>query len=350
MTGTKASTGYFFEDFALDQEIVHATPRTLTVGDTALYTALYGSRFALQSSDAFARKCGLVQAPVDDLLAFHIVFGKTVPDISLNAVANLGYAEGRFLDPVWPGDTLSATSRVIGLKENSSGKTGVVYVRTEGVNQRGQTVLSYVRWVMVRKRDAGAPAPEPSVPELAPAVAAADLVPPKGLRFSDFDRQLSGSPHFWADYEPGERIDHVDGMTVEVAEHQLSTRVYQNTARVHFNQHAEGEGRFGRRLIYGGHVISLARALSFNGLGNACVISAVNGGVHANPLFAGETVYAWSEVLDKAPVDAPGVAALRLRTVAYRPDEAEPGILRGEGGKYAPGVLLDLDYWALMPA
>ena len=126
----KTNPGNFFEDFRLGQKLVHATPRTLTTGDAALYTALYGSRFALQSADAFAQRLGLPRAPLDDLLVFHTVFGKTVPDISLNAVANLGYAEGRFLKPVYPGATLSAVSEVIGLKENSNKKTGVVYVRT----------------------------------------------------------------------------------------------------------------------------------------------------------------------------------------------------------------------------
>src|SRR4029077_8720172 len=99
MTGKKMKTnaGNFFEDFRLGQKIAHATPRTLSQGDAALYQALYGSRFALQSSDVFAQTVGLAKSPLDDLLVFHTVFGKSVPDISLNAVANLGYAEGRFL-------------------------------------------------------------------------------------------------------------------------------------------------------------------------------------------------------------------------------------------------------------
>ena len=112
---------------------------------------------------------------------FHIVFGKTVPDISLNAVANLGYADCRFLKPVFPGDTLTATSRVIGLRENSNRKTGVVYVRSTGRNQHGGTVLDYVRWVMVRKRDDAAVVPENKVPELPAKIEPAALggsVPP----------------------------------------------------------------------------------------------------------------------------------------------------------------------------
>ena len=96
----KIASGNFFEDFHLGQKIRHATPRTLTHGDAALYTALYGSRFALQSADSFAQTVGLPRAPLDDLLVFHTVFGKTVADISLNAVANLGYAEGHFLKHV----------------------------------------------------------------------------------------------------------------------------------------------------------------------------------------------------------------------------------------------------------
>ncbi|HYM32192.1 MAG TPA: MaoC family dehydratase, partial [Candidatus Cybelea sp.] len=284
----KAAAGNFFEDFRLGQELRHATPRTVAEGDVALYTALYGSRFALQSADSFAQSLGLPQAPVDDLLAFHVVFGKTVADVSLNAIANLGYAECRFLAPVYPGDTLCTVSTVIGLKENSNRKTGMVYVRSIGSNQTDETVLEYVRWVMVRKRDEAAPAPGDHVPQLATAVPPGALMVPEDLNFADYDFALAGSPHRFGDYAIGEKIDHVDGVTIEEAEHMLATRLYQNTARVHFNQHAESKGRFGRRLIYGGHVISIARALSFNGLANGCKLLAINGGRHVAPAFAGD--------------------------------------------------------------
>ena len=340
----KTNPGRFFEDYRVGETIAHAVPRTVSGGERALYHALYPARGALHSSDEFARACGLPAAPVDDLIAFHLVFGKTVPDISLNAVANLGYAEGRWLAPVWPGDTLRAESTVIGLKENSNGKSGVVWVRTRGLNQHGDEVLTYVRWVMVRKRDAAAPAPDPVVPELAKAVAAADLAIPAGLDFTGYDFGLAGEPHAWEDYAVGETIDHVDGVTVEEAEHMLATRLWQNTAKVHFDATFREDGK---RLIYGGHVISLARALSFNGLANAQMIVGLNGGAHANPCFAGDTVKAWSEVLDKAETAAPGVGALRLRLVATK--GGAPSALRDEAGKYLPDVLLDLDCWALIP-
>lgn len=340
----KTNPGRFFEDYRLGEVIVHAVPRTVSGGERALYHALYPARHALYSSDEFARTCGLKAAPMDDLIAFHAIFGKTVPDISLNAVANLGYAEGRWLKPVWPGDTLRSESEVIGLKENSNGKSGVVHVRTRGLNQRGEVVLEYVRWVMVRKNRA-TPAPEPVVPELKKSVTAGDLLVPEGLDFSKYDFTLAGEPHRWGDYAVGEKIDHVDGVTVEEAEHMLATRLWQNTAKVHFDATNREDGR---RLIYGGHVISLARALSFNGLANAQMIVALNAGAHANPCFAGDTVRAWSEVLDKAETAAPGVGAIRLRLVAVK-HRAGEFALKGEDGKYLPEVLLDLDYWALMP-
>jgi 2-methylfumaryl-CoA hydratase len=339
----KTNPGRFFEDYSVGQVLPHAVPRTVAEGERALYHALYPMRHALYSSDEFAGRCGLEGSPIDDLAAFHVVFGKTVPDVSLNAVANLGYAEGRWLQPVYPGDTLRSVSEVIGLKQNSNGKTGVVYVRTRGVNQNDEVVMEYVRWVMVRKGNLDAPAPDTVVPELKKVLSVEDLVIPAGLTFEDYDFVQSGEPHRWGDYEIGEKIDHVDGVTIEEAEHMMATRLWQNTAKVHFDLTFRPEGR----LIYGGHVISMARALSFNGLANAQMIVGLNGGAHANPCFAGDTIKCWTEVLDKAETNAPGVGAIRLRLVATK--GGEPFTLRGEDGKYLPHVLLDLDYWALMP-
>ncbi len=344
MPESKAGVGRFFEDYAVGDVITHAVPRTVGEGERALYHALYPARHALHSSDEFARACGLPASPLDDLITFHVVFGKTVPDVSLNALANLGYGEGRWLKPVFPGDTLMACSEVIGVRENSNGKSGIVWVRTAGLNQRGEKVLSYVRWVMVRKRDPEAPAPAVVIPDIAPVVAPESLASPEGLDLAGHDSALTGEPYRWGDYAVGERIDHVDGATIEEAEHMMAARLWQNTARVHFDTSVRPDGR---RLIYGGHVISLARALSFNGLANAQMILGLNAGIHVNPCHAGDTVHAWSEVLDKAPSAVPGAGLLRLRLVATR--GYAPFALRDESGKYLPEILLDLDYWVLLP-
>lgn len=347
----KSGQGNFFEDFRLGQAIRHATPRTVTLGDVALYNALFGGRFAVQSADTFAQAIGYPRSPIDDLLVFHIVFGKTVPDISLNAVANLGYANCRFLKAVYPGDTLAAASEVIGLKENSNRKTGIVYVRSRGFNQSDDEVLDYVRWVMVRKRDESAKAPPDSAPDLPKQVDAAALgsACPK-INVKNYDVTLAGSARKFTDYKAGEKIDHIAGVTVEDAEHMMATRLYQNTARIHFDQFTASKGRFGKRLIYGGHAISLARALSFNGLENAFHVAAINGGRHVNPLFAGGTVFAWSEIL--ACADIPGrndIGALRVRTVATKNRPCADFPCKRSDGEYDEAVILDLDYWVVTP-
>jgi 2-methylfumaryl-CoA hydratase len=346
----KTTQGNFFESFHLGQEIRHATPRTVTTGDVAIYTALYGARFALQSSDEFAKQCGLPRSPMDDICAFHIVFGKTVPDVSLNAMANLGYADCRFLKPIYPGDTVNTVSKVIGLKQNSNGKTGIVYVRSTGSNQRGETVIDYVRWVMVHKHDLSAPAPEPVIPDLPTSVAPDDLVVPEGLDFKKYDTALGGSDFLWEDYEVGEKIDHVDGRTIAESEHMMATRISQNNARIHFDECGQKWSRYAQRLVFGGHVISTARALSYNGLMNACFVAAINGGRHVNPSFGGDTIYCWSEILGKAEIKGRrDIGALRLRTVATKDHACTDFPYKTESGEYDGAVTLDLDYWVFMP-
>ncbi len=347
---SKTVAGNFFEDFQIGQEIHHATPRTVTAGDAALYLALTGSRFGIHCSETLARMAGLPRPPLEDLLTFHLVFGRTVPDISRNAVANLGYADGRFGALLYPGDTVVAISEVIGLKESSKRTTGTVWVRSRAIKDDGRQVLEFVRWVLVKKRDPDSPAPDPLVPELPDHVPPELISVPPGLRPRHFDRVLSGSMERYDSYRTGERIDHVDGMSVDEAEHRLATRLYQNTAGVHFNAHREREGRFGRCIVYGGHVLSIARALSFNGLGNVLHVVAINGGSHANPVFAGDTVYAWSEVLDRADIAGhPDLGALRLRLVATKDRPCHDFPYKDGDGQYLPEVVLDFDYWGILP-
>ena len=81
---------------------------------------------------------GFESTPIDDMLLFNIAFGRTVQDISLNAVANLGYAEVIFHSPVFFGDTVSSQSEIIGIKENSNKTNGIVYVHSSSFNQHDE--------------------------------------------------------------------------------------------------------------------------------------------------------------------------------------------------------------------
>ncbi len=342
--------GNFFEDFELGQSFLHATPRSVGEGEIALYLALTGSRHLLGSSGLVAHALGYPKRPLDDLLAFHLAFGKTVADISLNAVANLGYADVRFLAPVYVGDTLAAESVVIGRKENRDGEAGIVWVRSTAVNQNDREVLTWIRWVMVEKRDQSRAAPTPVIPETPACVTPARLVVPEFLDTRQFETSLTGGSRLWDDYQPGERIDHPAGMTLEEADHTFATRLYQNPARLHFDAHLMKDSAFGRRLVYGGHVISVCRALSYEGLENALLIAAINAGSHANPTFAGDTLYCRHEVLEKWELPGRGdLGALRLRMIGLKNQPAAELAEVKPGGKYHPNVVLDLDYTVLMP-
>ena len=350
----KARAGNFFEDFSLGQTLIHGTPRTVSEGDISLYIALTGARQVLHRAKPVAHALGYRDRPLDDLLVFNIAFGKTVPDVSLNAVANLGYADVRFLKPVHAGDTLSAESTVIGLKENASRNSGIVWVRSTALNQNGEEILTWVRWVMVHKKSPDSPAPTPVIPETPAFVAPDRLTVPAALDANGFETEVTGGPWLWDDYAPHERIDHLAGMTVDESDHTLATKLYQNNARVHFDAHAMKDSQFGRRLVYGGHVISVCRALSYDGLENVLTIGAINGGSHCNPTFGGDTLYAYSEVLDRW--ELPGrrdLGALRLRMVGLKnlsPAElAAPQVEEDGKQRYHPSVVLDLDYTVLMP-
>jgi 2-methylfumaryl-CoA hydratase len=359
----KTNRGHFFEDFETGQVLRHAVPRTLTEGDNALYIALTGDRTPLHCDAEFARALGFQRETINDLLVFHTVFGKSVPDVSLNAVANLGYADVRFLRPVYPGDTLRAESKVVGLRETSAGNAGVVWVHTGGYNQRDEPVLTFYRWVLVNKATADYPTGKADAPRTPEQVSVEDLheiVMANGRAslpdLARLDRAVTGGRFLFEDYQPGERIHHAEGMTIEESDHMTATRLYQNNARVHFDAHAMSKDpRFAGRLVYGGHIISIARALSYNGLENAVGMLAWNGGTHANPTFAGDTIYAWTDVLDRADLTE-RTGALRLRLVAVKNinpmDDEIPLRIRDERtGReaYHANVVLDLDYWLAMP-
>ncbi len=338
--------GYFFEDYRLGQCFVHATPRTIDQGDVALYHALSGARQLVHCSLPAAQGLGYREMPVDDLLVFNIAFGKTVPDISYNAIANLGYADARFLEPVYVGDTIQAESEIIGLKENSDGKSGVVYVRSTAKRQDGAAILTWMRWVMVAKRDSGAAAPAKVIPEIPREVPWGQLNVLAQLRPARLSAAATGSALCWGDYGVDQFIDHPAGMTLDETDHTLATKLYQNTARVHFDAHYMAKTALGRRLVYGGHVISICRALSYDGLENVISIAAINAGGHLNPTFAGDTLYARTQVLAKAAL-TPDLGALRLRLLGLKnlaaSEFAHAVAARSEN------LVLDLDYTVLIP-
>ena len=346
-TSDKPTGGYCFEDFYVGRRFDHATPRTLTEGDAALYIALTGARHPLHCSRPLAQAMGHRDCPLDDFLVFNMAFGKTVPDVSYNALANLGYADVRFTAPVYAGDTLRCETEVVAKKANSSATSGTVYVRSRARNHDGAEVLSWARWVMLAAREG---ATGKSGKTTFPAqVAPADFCVPPFLDVRALTPEVTGSARLWDDYEPGSVIDHPGGMTLEESDHTLATRLYQNNARIHFDALRAKATTYGRRLVYGGHVISLCRALAYEGLENAFAVAAIHGGAHSNPTYAGDTLYCRHVVT--AREELPGRAdlgALRLRMLGVKNRELAEVATPAAGGKH-PDVVLDLDYSVLIP-
>jgi len=348
----KSRVGNFFEDFELGQLIRHATPRTVTAGDAALYIGLTGSRDPLASSMRLACQLGFERSPIESFLVFNIAFGKTVPDLSLNAVANLGYADLRFLQPVYDGDTISVTSEIIGLRENTNGKSGIVYVRSCATNQYDQPILTWVRWVMVHKRGDTTSSPVNVVPSLPGAV---DVTTFPIAAYGGAAQSISvatGISDFWEQYEAGERIEHPSAMTINDSDHSIATRLYQNTAKAHFDGHLMAKTVAGKRLVYGGHVISVCRALAYDGLENVLSVIAVNAGTHVAPTYAGDTLACATTVVEKLDLNRSDVGALRLRMIGAK-NVSSSAISFPERtankANYGAEVVLDIDYVVTIP-
>ena len=350
MSASKHRNGHFFEDFRVGQRFVHGTPRTLTEADQSLYIALTGSRSCLNSAQTTANALGFAERPLEDMLVFNTAFGKTVPDLSLNAVANLGYAQLRFLAPVFSGDTLSVSSVVIGLKPNSNGKSGVVYVFSRCVNQRNETVLSWNRWVMVHRREPAGASEAAIVPTLPAHVTPEDMVISayKGdvARVSEF----TACNDFFEDYAVGDRVDHPAAMTLNDSDHSLATRLYQNTARAHFDAMLMRDSAMGQRLVYGGHIMSICKALAYDGFENALSILAIHGGRHAAPSFAGDTICCATRVTGKTSFGDAPVGGLRLRMVGAKNLPGAQHIqFDDEGRPVGDHIVLDLDLTIAIP-
>jgi 2-methylfumaryl-CoA hydratase len=342
--------GNFFQDFTPGQVIRHGTPRTVTDGDAAVYTALTGCREAAPSADTTARLCGLPRRPLDDWLVFNMAFGKTVRDISHNAIANLGYAEVRFLRPVYAGSTLRSETNIIGLREIKSRHAGIVHVRSVCFDETDVPLLSWVRWVMVQNSAEERENKEHVAPAVLQTIPADTLFSHATFPGVDAVRdwcRATGSSKLWADYAVGDRIEHPSGMTIEEADHMSAARLYQNTAQVHFRSLTASDGNVGRRIVYGGHVISLCYALSYDGLENRIHVAAVNAGAHKAPVFAGDVLHAISVVIDRQPASGrTDIGLLRLRLIGVK------GRMPTNSDFDAPSdssIVLELDYWAVMP-
>jgi acyl dehydratase len=155
--------GRFFEDFGVGDVYEHPLGRTVTTTDNLWFTLLTQNTAPIHVDHAYAAKTEYGRPLVDSTFTVALVTGQSVSDVSQNVFANLGWDEIRLPAPVFEGDTIYSRSEVIEKRgSRSRPNVGIVRVRTTGYNQEGETVITFLRTVMVYRRGHAPQVPRPT--------------------------------------------------------------------------------------------------------------------------------------------------------------------------------------------
>lgn len=331
----RKKTGNFLEDFQIGQVLRHKVGKTVTEGLVNAFTEFSMTTNPLHKNRRYARAYGFADMILPPGLAMAIVFSQSVEDISENARANLEYIDMRFGAPVYIGDTIESTSVVLGVTPSSRDRTlGVVHVQTTGRNQHDEVVLTYERKVQVWKLDHDAEVEKASTD--APPIKCELRLPPydPAVPYASF-AHLSNSDTYFEDFTPGDTIEHSRGRTM-TSEHIALTAMLDNTSQVHCNQHMidQNPERYvgGKLIVFGGIPFNLCLGLSCpdvadNSLGDI----AYRTGKHSAPLFAGDTVFASTDIRGKRDFPGrPDLGVLETTVRGHKFDTKDGGVERVE--------------------
>jgi len=328
----RKKTGNFLEDFRPGQVFRHHGGKTVTDGLLAIFGDFSMATNPLSKNARYAQAYGYQGLVCPPALTMLIAFSQTVEDISENARANLEYIDMRFGAPLYVGDTIEVETKILGLRPSASRPNlGIVHVQSTAHKNLGTpdeaVVMTWQRKVQVYKDDDTLTV---EGFEIEPDEIACELWLPG---YADHDRyaslsHLSSSDSYFEDFEPGSRIEHSRARTM-TAEHTWLTGILDNTSQVHCNQQmidVDPEQYVGGELIvFGGIPFTLCLGLSSPDVGdNALGDLVYKTGRHTAPLFAGDTVYAATDVLDAH--DHPdradlGIVETRLLGFKFQRDE-----------------------------
>jgi len=296
----RKKTGNFLEDFRVGQTLRHKVGKTVTEGLVSAFTEFSMTTNPLHKNRRYAQLYGFRDLILPPGLVMAVVFSQSVEDISENARANLEYVDMRFGVPVYVGDTIESISLVLGVAPSTRDPSlGVVHVQTTGRNQHDEVVLTYERKVQVWKHDLNAEVVKASAE--APAVACELALPPydPATPYAAL-RHLSNADTYFEDFSAGDTIEHSRGRTM-TSEHIALTAMLDNTSQVHCNQHMidENPERYvgSQLIIFGGIPFNLCLGLSCPDVAdNSPGDVSYRTGRHSAPLFAGDTVFASTEI------------------------------------------------------
>jgi 2-methylfumaryl-CoA hydratase len=327
-------TGNFLEDFRPGQVFRHKGGKTLTEGLFTTFTEFAMTSNPLAKNARYARAYGFRGLACPPGLTMLIAFSQTVEDISENARANLEYIDMRFGAPVYVGDTIEVETKVLNVRPSSSRPNlGIVHVQSTARKNIGESdeavVMTWQRKVQVYKRNDDA---ELHPGEVEPDAVDCELWLPKYDPSADYKSMahLSSPDSYFEDFEVGTRIEHSRGRTM-TSEHIHLTAVLDNTSQVHCNQFMidQNPAQYvgGQLIIFGGIPFTLCLGLSSPDVGDNTLGDVVYPtGRHTAPLFAGDTVFAATEITGKD--DYPGredLGLLSARLLGHKFEKAKAG-------------------------
>jgi len=144
----------WFEDCELDRTFSHPIRRTVTEADNIFFSALTHNTQPLHIDREFCKATEWGQPLMNSLFTLGLMVGISVNDITSGTIiANLGMTEVKFPAPLFQGDTIQVTTRIVSKRQSRSRpEAGIVELEHKAFNQDGTLVACCLRQVMMRKR------------------------------------------------------------------------------------------------------------------------------------------------------------------------------------------------------
>jgi 2-methylfumaryl-CoA hydratase len=335
--------GRLLEDFEVGATYDHPWDVTVDAGTVALFQASFLDSIPTYASATYARSLGFRDRPLHSLLLLNFGLSFSVHDISEQAIAHLAYLDVRFPNACYAGDTLTASSKVLGVKATSAGDRGVVHVRTRVVNQDDRVVCSFERKALVRAGGRLKDRPDPPYAQVPQADDDKHDLPLELREHQRTAARHAGFAGFVEDFAVGDVVAHAIGKTVSEAEHMQLTFLCRNSHPLHFDEmYCKGGASFaGTRVVYGGLVFGwIASLASRDTCGNVVWDLRFDNGAHPSGVVAGDSLYAASKVTAIEP-HAPGYARVTFRLVGVK--NARPAELIAGGADLFTSELVKKD-------
>ncbi len=314
-------SGPWFEDFSVGDCFTDAPSVTLTEGYAAIHQSLFGDRLRLPLDHTLSRQVtGNPECLVNSSLVANLAIGQSTY-ASQRVMGNLFYRGLVFKSPVYLGDTLSTSTRVIALKQNrireGRDSSGMVALEIQVQNQKQEEVMLFWRCPMIPCKDPDARTGHEDsfelIPEEVDTAALLDLQPDWSL---DTFRKIPGL-HF-GDVAEGSQYQ-VEARDTVTAAPEL-VRLTLNMAMTHTDA---GRSVYARRLVYGGHTISMAAAQLSRALPNLLTIAAWRKCDHLAPVYEGDILRSVITIGEKFPlVRGGGLVDIGVEVFAQQSDSA----------------------------